>query len=244
VNLPRQIAVDGPAGSGKSSVSFVVARDLGYLFVDTGAFYRALTLAAIEAELVDADEPTITALAERIHITITADLDDDERQYTVLLESRDVTWAIRDSAVEKHVSRVSAMPTVRDTINRQQRQLSEQQRVIMAGRDIGTVVLPDADLKLYLDASPEARAERRYRQATADGRSADLTAIQRDLERRDAHDSGRTVAPLRKADDAVYVNTDNLTMAGVIARIEEIIHAWQPTQPVQPPEDHQTGSLA
>ena len=227
MNLPRQIAVDGPAGSGKSSVSFVVARDLGYLFVDTGAFYRALTLAAIDAGMVDANEPAMTELAQRIHIMITADLDDDERQYTVLLEAREVTWAIRDAAVETHVSRISAMPSVRETINSQQRQLADQQRVIMAGRDIGTVVLPGAELKLYLDASLKARAERRYRQATANGRRADLAAIQADLERRDAHDSSRPVAPLKQADDAVYVNTDQLTMAGVIARVEEIIHSWK-----------------
>lgn len=233
MTLPRQIAVDGPAGSGKSSVSFVVARDLGYLFVDTGAYYRALTLAAIEAGLADADDPTLNALAQRTPITITADLDDDERQYTVLLEKRDVTWAIRGALVEQHVSRISALPAVRETINLQQRQLASEQPVIMAGRDIGTVVLPDAELKLYLDASLAARAERRYRQKNVASHDADLTAIQLDLQRRDAYDSGRAVAPLRQAADAIYINTDQLSMAHVIDHVEAIIQAW----PHIPPPD-------
>ena len=145
--LPNIIAVDGPAGSGKSSVSFTVAHDLGYLFIDTGAFYRALTLAALEAGKVNADENEITELARRIHIDVTSQLNDDGRQYTVLLDGRDVTWAVRTPGVEANVSRVAAMASTRALINLKQRGIAAKNRVIMAGRDIGTAVLPDADLK-------------------------------------------------------------------------------------------------
>ncbi len=229
--LPRSIAVDGPAGSGKSSVSYIVARDLDYLFIDTGAFYRALTLAAIERGQVDATEAVLAELGAHIKIGITSDVSSDGRQYTVLLEDKDVTWAIREHAVEAHVSRVAAMRSVRSLINVRQRAIAAQNKVIMAGRDIGTAVLPDADLKLYLDASPEARGRRRYDQLIAAGKPADLEEITQDLRARDLYDSSRTVDPLRQAPDAVYVNTDDLTIPGVVARIEQIIHDWraQPT---------------
>ncbi len=223
--LPRIIAVDGPAGSGKSSVSFAVARDLGYLFIDTGAFYRALTLAAIENNLADADENEIVALAQRVHIDVTADLDNDDRQYTVILNGRDITWAIREYDVEANVSRIAAMASVRAWINVQQREIAARTQVIMAGRDIGTVVLPHADLKLYLDASPEARAQRRYQQSIAVGQT--LEDITRDLRARDAYDSERTVDPLRQASDAVYVNTDDLIIDQVIEQVKAIITRWQ-----------------
>jgi cytidylate kinase len=226
MSLPRAIAVDGPAGSGKSSVSYIIAHDLDYLFIDTGAFYRALTLAALENGQVDASEEILADLGKRIEIGITAEVDTDGRQYTVLLGGRDVTWAIREHRVESHVSRIAAMRSVRDLINAQQRAIAQQNKVIMAGRDIGTVVLPDADLKLYLDASPEARGRRRYDQLIAAGKPANLDEITQDLRARDAYDSSRLIDPLRQAADAVYVNTDNLTIPEVVARIKQIIHDW------------------
>ncbi|MHB8629598.1 MAG: (d)CMP kinase [Aggregatilineales bacterium] len=225
--LPRRITIDGPAGSGKSSVSFAIARDLGYVFVDTGAFYRAVTLAALEAGLVDATEHKIVELAQRVVITVTADLDADGRQYTVLLDGRDVTWALRTPAVEANVSRISAMPSVREVINIQQRAVAERNPVIMVGRDIGTTVLPDADLKLYLDASLEVRAARRYQQAVANGLTAQLDAIRLDLQARDAYDSGRETSPLQQASDAIYVSTDDMTIAEAIVHIERIITGWE-----------------
>lgn len=223
VPLPRRITIDGPAGSGKSSVSFAVARDLGYVFVDTGAFYRAVTLAALEAGLAEAPESEIIALARQITITISADLDADGRQYTVLLDGRDVTWAIRTPAVEVNVSRISAMPLVRDAINIQQRAVAARNPVIMVGRDIGTTVLPDADLKLYLDASLEVRAMRRYQQSLDKGDLAQLDAIRLDLQARDAYDSSREISPLQQASDALYINSDGMTIAEVVAYIERII---------------------
>lgn len=229
--LPHIITVDGPAGSGKSSISFIVAHDLNYLFIDTGAFYRALTLAANERGLADADESAIAALAQHIVIDITPDLKDDGRQYTVLLDGRDVTWAIREAAVEANVSRISAMASARALINIKQRLIAEQNNVIMAGRDIGTVVLPHADLKLYLDASPEARAQRRYTQLIASGKVADLAEITRELRARDAYDSGRTIDPLRQAADAIYVNTDAMTIEQSVAHVKQIITQKQTAPP-------------
>ncbi len=227
VPLPRRITIDGPAGSGKSSVSFAVARDLGYVFVDTGAFYRAITLAALEAGLADAPERQLAELAQRVVITVTADLDTDNRQYTVLLDGHDVTWAIRTSAVEANVSRISALPSVREVINIQQRAVAARNPVIMVGRDIGTTVLPDADLKLYLDASLEVRAIRRYQQAIANGHDTQLDAIRLDLQARDAYDSSRETSPLQQASDAIYISTDEMTIAEAIAYIERIITGWE-----------------
>jgi cytidylate kinase len=234
VSLPRRITIDGPAGSGKSSVSFAVARDLSYVFVDTGAFYRAVTLAALESGLGEASEPKIVELAQRIVINVTADLDADGRQYTVLLDGRDVTWTIRTPAVEANVSRISAMPAVREVINAQQRAVAVHNPVIMVGRDIGTTVLPDAELKLYLDASLEVRAIRRFQQAIANGDTPQLDAIRLDLQARDAYDSGRETSPLQQAPDAIYVSTDDMTIAEVIAHIERIITGWE-AQPGESP---------
>jgi cytidylate kinase len=227
VALPRTIAIDGPAGSGKSSVSFAIARELDYLFVDTGAFYRAVTLAALRAGLADADEATLASIAEHSKLDVTSDLDADGREYTLVLDGEDVTWQIRDTNVEKSVSRVAAIGGVRDILNEKYRQLAERGGVIMAGRDIGTVVLPDADLKIYLDASPEARALRRYQQRMAAGEQADYSDILNALRKRDAQDSQRVVAPLTRADDAHYIDTDSLNVQTVIDKIKAIIHTWE-----------------
>src|SRR5258706_786591 len=133
VALPHTIAIDGPAGSGKSSVSFAIARDLNYLFVDTGAFYRAVTLAALRAGFADADEATLASIAERCQLDVTSDLDADGRAYTLLLDGEDVTWQIRNSDVERAVSRVAAIGGVRDILNEKYRQLAARGEVIMAG---------------------------------------------------------------------------------------------------------------
>lgn len=229
VGLPRTIAIDGPAGSGKSSICAAVARELGYLFVDTGAFYRAVTLAAIQGGLVQADEPALINLAQRSSLDITPDRDADERDYTILLDGEDVTWAIHEAPVDANVSRISAMGGVRNVLNTRYRKLGERGPVIMAGRDIGTVVLPDADLKIYLDASTEARAERRYRQRVADGHEADLDEILNAMRSRDQYDSQREIAPLRRAPDARYIHTDHLDIDAVIQQVKQIILDWQPS---------------
>jgi cytidylate kinase len=222
--LPSIITVDGPAGSGKSSVCFAVATDLGYLFVDTGAFYRAITLATLRTKRDDADEPGIAALAQQTHIDIAPGSGD--RQYTVLMDGEDITEAIRDPKVEAAVSRVSALRGVRATLQVKQREFASRGQVIMAGRDIGTVVLPHADLKIYLDASVETRAMRRYRQRLANGESADYEAILMAMRHRDGYDSTRSVDPLRKADDAFYLNTDHMSIEQAIERMEQHIRNW------------------
>jgi cytidylate kinase len=228
VALPRTIAIDGPASSGKTSVSAAVARDLSYLFVDTGAFYRAVTLAALREGLIQADEPALVDVARRADIDITADRDADEREYTILLNGQDVTWNIRAPSVDDNVSHVAAIGGVRNVLNGKYRALASRGPVIMVGRDIGTIVLPDADLKIYLDASAESRAERRYRQSVAAGHPGNYEEILASMRARDALDSGRDVAPLRRAPDAVYVNTDHLDVTAVIDQIKHIILNWQP----------------
>ncbi len=227
--LPRTIAIDGPAGSGKSSICAAVARDLGYLFVDTGAFYRAVTLAALRAGVAHADEPTLVEVARQANLDITADRNADERDYTIFLEGEDVTWAIHAAPVDANVSHISAMGGVRNVLNARYRELARRGHVIMAGRDIGTVVLPDADLKIYLDASPEARAERRYRQRVAKGHSADYDQILESMRSRDQYDSQRAIAPLRRAPDARYIHTDHLNIDAVIQQVKQIILDWHPT---------------
>ncbi len=226
MTLPKIIAIDGPGGSGKSSICGAIARDLGYLFVDTGAFYRAVTLAAIRAGAIQADESMLVGITERARLDITSDRDADDRDYTIWLDGQDVTSAIQQADVDSNVSRVAAMGGVRTALNQKYRQLASRGPVIMAGRDIGTVVLPHADLKIYLDASPEARAERRYRQRVAAGQQADYDEILAGLRKRDQIDSERAIAPLRQAPDAVYIHTDHLDIDGVIQQVKQIILDW------------------
>jgi cytidylate kinase len=226
LTLPNTIAVDGPAGSGKSTVSFAVAKRLGYLFADTGAFYRAITLLALwqHCDLNNPDQ--ITALARQVHFDMTPDLADDGRQYTILADQHDITPDIHSPEVDAHVSIVAAIPGVRDALLNAQRSIATRGQVIMAGRDIGTVVLPDADLKIYIDASLEKRAERRYNQRRNTGEPADLDAIRAGLDQRDTLDSQRTVAPLMAAPDAVYLDTSDMTLEQAINAMYQTIINW------------------
>jgi cytidylate kinase len=228
VALPKTIALDGPAGAGKSSICSVVARELGYLFVDTGAFYRAVTLAAIQTNLIEADDAALIELAGHLNLDIVPNQVNDGREYTILLDGHDATWAIRQPAVDSHVSRVAAIGGVRDVLNKRYRELAQRGNVIMAGRDIGTVVLPDADLKIYLDASDEARAERRYQQRLAAGQEANYEDILAAMRARDQYDSQRQIAPMRRASDAIYLLTDKFAVEEAIAQVKQIILNWQP----------------
>jgi len=161
-SIPSIIAIDGPAASGKSTLGYLLARRLGYVFFDTGVMYRAVSLAALEHGVSIDDPVSLTELAERVTIDVTEPTMDDGRFNTVLLDGRDATWDIRTPAVEAIVSPVSAVPGVRRALIEQQRRIGRRGRVIMIGRDIGTVVLPGADLKLFIDASLEVRARRRH----------------------------------------------------------------------------------
>lgn len=224
--------MDGPAGSGKSTVSFALAQRLKYLFVDTGAFYRAVTLLALRRGLNPRNAAQMVALAQGAHFDMTPDLRDDGRQYTLLADGEDITLAIHSPEVDGVVSVVSAMPGVRAAVLEAQRSLARRGQVIMAGRDIGTVVLPDAELKIYIDASLERRAERRYRQRLAAGEPADMDAIRDGLRQRDEIDSGRDVAPLRRAADAVYLDTSKLTLAEAIDAAQRLVLDWKPPHPL------------
>jgi cytidylate kinase len=226
--LPITIAIDGPAASGKSTVSELLARRLDYLYFDTGVMYRAVTWAALERGIPIEDEAAVTLLAEQLRIDVTAPTVDDGRQYTVLADGADgtpidVTWAIRAPAVDANVSPVSAYPGVRRALVAQQRRVAAEGPVVMAGRDIGTVVLPDADLKIYLDASVEERARRRCQELRERGNEADYEAVLVSMRRRDEIDSSRAVSPLRAAEDAVVVDTTDMSIEGMLAEVERLV---------------------
>ena len=222
---PSAIAIDGPAASGKSTIGELLARRLGYLLLDTGAMYRAVTWIALEQGIDIADEDAVTALAESIVINITRPTVDDGRQYTVCANGQDVTWQIRRPEVDANVSPVSAYPGVRRALTDQQRRIGRRGCIVMMGRDIGTVVLPDADLKLYLAATAEERARRRHREILERGEEADYEEVLSAMRRRDKIDSGRKAAPLRPADDAIIIDTTGLSIAEVLAKVEELVWA-------------------
>lgn len=224
---PSTIAIDGPAASGKSTISGLLARRLGYVYFDTGVMYRAVTWAALVRGIAIWDEAGVTALAQQLQIDVVRPMVYDGRQYTVLADGQDVTWAIRQPAVNQGVSPVSAYPGVRAALTAQQRRIGQKGRIVMAGRDIGTVVLPDADLKIYLEASAEERAARRYREMMARGEPADYDAVLDSVRRRDEIDSGRDVAPLRAAKDAVVIDTTSLNVEQVLEKIVALVNGWQ-----------------
>jgi len=223
VSQSLTIAIDGPAASGKSTIGGLLAERLGYLYLDTGAMYRAVTWVALERGLDIDDEEPLSALARSLEIEITRPGVNDGRQYTVLADGEDVTWEIRRPDVDRYVSPVSACADVRQALTEQQRRIAQRGRVVMVGRDIGTVVIPDADLKIYLDASPEVRARRRFLELVERGEQADYEEILSNVVRRDRIDSQREVAPLKAAQDAIVVDTDNLSIGEVLDVIEGLV---------------------
>jgi cytidylate kinase len=223
---PSIIAIDGPAASGKSTVGGLLAARLGYIYFDTGVMYRAVTWVVLERGVAIEDEAGVTALAERLAIDVVRPTADDGRQYTVLADGQDVTWEIRRPEVDRGVSPVSAYPGVRSALTKQQRRIGSKGEIVMVGRDIGTVVLPDADLKIYLDARAEERARRRYREMLSRGESADYDSVLASVRRRDLIDSGRALAPLRAADDAVVIDTTSLKIDQVIERVFALVDSY------------------
>jgi cytidylate kinase len=207
---PEVIAIDGPAASGKSTIGHLLAEILNFLYLDTGSMYRAVTLAALRAGIDPHDEEAVTDLAENLDLQIKPYAGEtDGRQYSVLLSGDDVTWELRSPEVDAHVSTVSSYSGVREEMVRRQREIANQGAVIMVGRDIGTVVVPNAPLKLYITASPEERARRRWLDRNAQGHPADYSEILADVNRRDQIDSNRKHSPLRPAKDAIIIdNTD------------------------------------
>jgi CMP/dCMP kinase len=221
--FPLTIAIDGPAASGKSTLADRLAADLKYLFFDTGVMYRALTWAVIKNGIPTTDEASITRLAQQIQIDVFPPSVSDGRASDVLVDGQDVTWEIRQPEVDGSVSVVAAYPGVRQAMSVQQRRIGLRGRVVMVGRDIGTVILPEAEIKLYLDASVEERARRRYVELQARGESISYESILNSLRQRDKIDSTRAVAPLCPAPDAIIINSDELSMEQVLQKVKEII---------------------
>ncbi|HAT43860.1 MAG TPA: (d)CMP kinase [Ktedonobacter sp.] len=218
----RRIAIDGPAGSGKSTIGEELARRLGYLYIDTGAMYRALTWLALKEGVDITDGAAMEELARHAEIVISRPRIDDGRQYTVTVHGQDVTWDIRSAAVTNAVSVASSHKGVRAIIIGQQRAMAQRNGVVMVGRDIGSVVLPDAELKIFLTASLEERARRRYaelleRYGTGNPALLSMETVLEDIRRRDYIDRDN----LRQTEDAIVVTTDHL---GIPQVLEVILH--------------------
>ncbi len=209
-------------------MSFAVAQKIGYLFVDTGAFYRAVTWLALENHVDPKEAAAVVELTRHAELDMTPDLADDGRQFTLLANGRDITNELHSPGVDANVSAVAANSGVRAALFNTQRMLGARGKVIMAGRDIGTVILPDADLKIYIDATLEQRAQRRYDQRLRDGEPADRDEILRGLLKRDKTDSERQDAPLQRAPDAIYLDTTRLNLAQSIEKAYRIVLDWKP----------------
>jgi len=212
------VAIDGPAGAGKSTVAKGVADKLGYLYIDTGAMYRAVAYKVLQAGIPISDQQAVVALAMRTEVTL-ANIDGEQRVYA---DGEDVTQAIRSPEATRASSPVSAIPGVRKRLVELQRQMAAAGGVVMEGRDIGTVVFPDAEVKVFLTASAEERARRRAEQMKEMGVEADPAKIASEMRERDLRDSSRSAAPLTQAPDAVLVVTDGLSIGQTIAAIVAI----------------------
>ena len=213
------VAIDGPAGAGKSTLARQLARDLGYIYVDTGAMYRAVGLYALRAGADPADPAAVDPLLPGIRLRL-AVLDGQQHIY---LNGEDVSALIRTEAVGMAASAVGADPAVRAFLLDLQRDMARTGNVLMDGRDIGTVILPDATVKIFLTASPEARARRRWLEYQAAGRPDRYEDVLADVKRRDEQDSGRAAAPLRRAEDAVLLDTSAMDLAQSLAAMKQII---------------------
>lgn len=214
------IAIDGPAGAGKSTLAKKIAGSLGYLYVDTGAIYRTVGLYTRNHNVDPKDAAAVTALLNSIQIEM--NYGDDGLQH-MYLNGEDVTQAIRQHEISSYASDVSAIPQVRAFLLDMQRNMAKSNNVVMDGRDIGTVVLPDADVKIFLTASPEERAQRRYEELLQRGQQADYETVLKDLLERDYNDSHRASAPLRQAEDAVLADTTGNTLEQSIEFLLKIV---------------------
>ena len=212
------IAIDGPAGAGKSTIAKKLAKEIGFVYVDTGAMYRAMALYFLEQKTDSSDEDAVTSASDAVNITIR--YENGEQQ--VILNGENVNGKIRSEEVGSMASAVSIFPNVRKELVSLQQKLAADTDVIMDGRDIGTCVLPHAEVKIYLTASSLTRAKRRYDELQAKGVTCDLEAVQKDIEERDYRDMHRKESPLKQAADAVLVDTSNMTIEQVVQEIQKI----------------------
>ena len=213
------VAIDGPSGAGKSTIARAAAGHLGFVYVDTGAMYRAMAYYFLKNHISAEDENRIAAACE--HVDITIRYQDGEQQ--VILNGENVNGVIRNEEVGNMASSTSVYPVVRKKLVELQQQLAVKENVIMDGRDIGTVVLPNADVKIYLTASSKVRAKRRYDELTSKGEVCDLEQIEQDIIDRDYRDMNRETSPLKQADDAVLLDSSDLDIDGVVEKMKEII---------------------
>lgn len=217
--MSTNIAIDGPAGAGKSTIARMLAKELNYIYVDTGAMYRAMALYMIEQKTDIQNADAVRAACDAIQIDIR--YNDGEQQ--VILNGRNVNGFIRTEAVSEMSSKISAIPEVREKLLSLQRSLAEAANVIMDGRDIGTHVLPNADVKIFLTADAHVRALRRYEEFVAKGMECTLENVEREVIERDERDMNRAIAPLRQAEDAVLVDTSDLNIEEVVCHLQKLI---------------------
>lgn len=213
------VAIDGPAGSGKGTVTKLVGKRMGLINIDTGATFRCVTLAMLNEKININEEEKIIKLLNNMHI----ELKQENEKQIVLLNGKDVTLEIRSKEVNGYVSPVSTIKIVRDNLLHLQRKMAEGKNVIMEGRDIGTTVFPNANIKIYLDATPEERAKRREKQNLEQGIKCSYEEILQSVKARDKIDSERELSPLRRADDAIYIDSSNMSIDEVVDKICKII---------------------
>lgn len=213
------IAIDGPAGAGKSTIAKLISREMGYIYVDTGAMYRAMAVYFSKNKVNPEDESAINEAVKNVNIKI--EYQNGEQQ--VILNGENVTGLLRTEETGNMASKTSKYKEVRSKLVELQRELAKTTDVVMDGRDIGTTVLPDAFVKIYLTASSDARAKRRYDELVAKGEQCDLSAIKEDIEKRDYQDMHREISPLKQAEDAVLLDTSDMNIEQVVAAMRDII---------------------
>ena len=216
----NSIAIDGPAGAGKSSIAKALSKRLGYIYIDTGAMYRAVALFFVENNISDGTDSRIESLLDKLEISIKY----EDGAQKVILNGEDVTDKLRLEEIGKLASKFSAIGSVREKLVALQRKLAQKENVVMDGRDIGTVVLPNADLKIYLSASSKVRAKRRYLELLEKGQTdLDINDIEDEIIKRDEADMNREISPLKQADDAYYLDSSDMTLEEVVSKILSMV---------------------
>ena len=216
----NSIAIDGPAGAGKSSIAKALSKRLGYIYIDTGAMYRAVALFFLENNVADGTDSRIESLLDKLEISIKY----EDGAQKVILNGEDVTVKLRLEEIGKLASKFSAIGSVREKLVALQRKLAQKENVVMDGRDIGTVVLPNADLKIYLSASSKVRAKRRYLELLEKGQTdLDINDIEDEIIKRDEADMNREISPLKQADDAYYLDSSDMTLEEVVSKILSMV---------------------